>query len=98
MLFLMECLASEIPFKEVIKSKKSGNVRYCTIIFCTQIDSKYNVLVPFVVLQELDRLKTKPDDSRIRNLASGAIKFIYNQLKSKSQRLQGKYILITQPI
>ncbi len=47
--------------------------------------------MPFVVLQELDRLKSRQGDSRIPNLASGAIRFIYNELKSKSQRLQGKF-------
>lgn len=52
--------------------------------------SKYNVLVPFAVLQELDRLKGRLSDSRISSLASGAIRFIYNQLKSKRQRLQGE--------
>ncbi|XP_037051487.1 transcriptional protein SWT1-like [Bradysia coprophila] len=55
-----------------------------------QRDGKYNVLVPFVVLQELDRLKGRTGDSRISQLASAAIRFIFNELKSKTQRLQGQ--------
>ncbi|XP_037029357.1 uncharacterized protein LOC119069413 [Bradysia coprophila] len=53
-----------------------------------QRDGKYNVLVPFVVLQELDRLKGRTGDSRISQLASAAIRFYFNELKSKTQRLQ----------
>ncbi|KAJ6648869.1 Transcriptional protein SWT1 [Pseudolycoriella hygida] len=53
-------------------------------------DTKYNVLVPFVVLQELDKLKMRQVDQRISSLASTAIKFIYNELKSKKDRLQGQ--------
>lgn len=47
--------------------------------------------MPFVVLQELDRLKGRIGDSRISNLASAAIRFIFNELKSKTQRLQGEF-------
>lgn len=51
------------------------------------VDDKHCVLVPFVVLQELDKLKTNKDISR---LAATAILFINNQLQQGNNRFQGK--------
>lgn len=60
-----------------------------TLLSCSRQDEKYCVLVPFVVLQELDGLKSRTGNNTIKNSASIAIRFIYNQLKSRNQHLQG---------
>lgn len=50
------------------------------------------LLVPFVVLQELDGLKSRRDASVLNSKASRAIRYIYDQLKAKNQRMQGNPI------
>lgn len=57
------------------------------LIFIFHTDTKYNVLVPYAVLQELDGLKR---DEFVSSQACVAINFINNELKSDTQRLQGK--------
>lgn len=53
-------------------------------------ECKYNMLIPFVVLQELDQLKRRNgDDNSVSARASRAIRYIYDELKSKNPRLQG---------
>lgn len=53
-------------------------------------DGKYNILIPFVVLQELDQLKRRNgDNDSVSSKASRAIRYIYDELKSKNPRLQG---------
>lgn len=50
----------------------------------------YNMLIPFVVLQELDQLKRRNGNSdSVSSKASRAIRYIYDELKSKNPRLQG---------
>lgn len=53
-------------------------------------DSSFSILIPFVVLQELDHLKRREQDSMVSLKSSRAIKYINEQLKSKNQRMQGK--------
>lgn len=48
------------------------------------------MLIPFVVLQELDQLKRRNDKEMVSQKASRAIQYIYEQLKTKNPRLQGK--------
>lgn len=48
------------------------------------------MLIPFVVLQELDQLKRRNGNSdSVSSKASRAIRYIYDELKSKNPRLQG---------
>ncbi|XP_031628221.1 transcriptional protein SWT1 [Contarinia nasturtii] len=50
---------------------------------------QYSVLIPFVVLQELDQMKHKTN-KLLRIKSSNAIRYIYNMLKMKNYRLQGQ--------
>ncbi|XP_055297791.1 transcriptional protein SWT1 [Sitodiplosis mosellana] len=51
---------------------------------------KYSILIPFAVLQELDQLKRRINEESVSSKSSRAIKYIYEQLKSKNQRMQGQ--------
>lgn len=58
-------------------------------------DHKHSILIPFAVLQELDQLKRRRDEGNPVGLKSArAIKYIYEQLKSKNPRMNGKIINI----
>lgn len=52
-------------------------------------ECQYNILIPFVVLQELDQLKHRNGEDLLGSKASRAIQYIYEKLKSKNPRLQG---------
>lgn len=62
------------------------------VFFPRFTECKCNMLIPFVVLQELDKLKHRNGDNSLSSKASRAIQYIYEQLKSKNPRLQGKQI------
>lgn len=56
-------------------------------------EGKHNMLIPFVVLQELDQLKRRNGhDDSVSSKASRAIRYIYDELKSKNPRLQGNIV------
>lgn len=57
-------------------------------------DHKCSILIPFVVLQELDQLKRRRDESPVGLKSSCAIRYIYKQLKAKNPRMHGKIIHI----
>lgn len=44
-----------------------------------------------MVLQELDKLKNKENDT-VSQMASRAIKYIYENLKVDNERIQGKHL------
>lgn len=58
-------------------------------VFCVFfVDNAYLILIPWVVIQELDRQKKSKNDSLALN-ATRARRYIYDQECPKNERLQG---------
>lgn len=53
-------------------------------------ECRYDILIPFVVLQELDQLKCQTGKYSVCSKASSAIQYIYEQLRLRNPRLQGQ--------
>lgn len=54
----------------------------------------YVIMIPVIVLQELDKLKHNRGDDLLKTKATRAIRYIYDELKAKNPRLRGKFVQI----
>lgn len=56
-------------------------------------DLKYSVLIPYVVLQELDNLKRRGGENNftVKHNATRAIRYIYELIQAENERLRGKH-------
>lgn len=79
-------LLSFVGHFKLITHRFTDFIEKMPMFFFCCTGNKYRILVPFIVLQELDALKNKRS---VSIYASAAIRFIYKHIKSAKQRLQG---------
>lgn len=71
---------------------KHGVMFFLLLLLCVLAEVGFpDILIPWVVLQELDFLKRAKDlSSSVAHLAIPAISYIYNTLKNREPRLWGQ--------
>lgn len=73
------------------RKSRSDEKKNYAILFSISTDLKYSILIPYVVLQELDNLKRRGGENKftVKYNATRAIRYIYELIQAENKRLKG---------